>query len=95
MDPLPFLQSDTTSAALQHNECHHFATGRRAVSNPCLTRDSACNPCPTQCSGAGHGILWDGYRNEDLERLIRDFYAADKTVATCSHGAVALLGVQV
>ena len=44
---------------------------------------------------AGHGILWDGYRNEDLERLVRDFFAADKTVATCSHGAVALLGVQV
>ena len=44
---------------------------------------------------AGHGILWDGYRNEDLERLIRDFYVADKTIATCSQGAVALLGVQV
>ena len=46
------------------------------------------------CS-AGHGILWDGYRNEDLERLICDFYVARKTIATCSHGAVALLGVQV
>ena len=43
----------------------------------------------------GHGILWDGYRNEDLERLICDFYTADKTIATCSHGAVALLGVKV
>ncbi len=67
-----------------------FASAEPLLSDPRGGDERKC-----ACTCTGHGILWDGYRNEDLERLICDFYAADKTVAACSHGAVALLGVQV
>jgi hypothetical protein len=43
---------------------------------------------------AGHGIMWDGAVNKELTSLLESALNRDAIVATCGHGAVALLEVK-
>jgi putative intracellular protease/amidase len=41
----------------------------------------------------GHGPMFDLPDNQDLQRLLREFYEADKLIAAVCHGLVGLVGV--
>jgi hypothetical protein len=43
---------------------------------------------------AGHGIMWDGAVNNELTSLLESALEGGAIVATCGHGAVALLEVK-
>jgi hypothetical protein len=57
-----------------------------------MTHDNIHDTSAVWC--AGHGIMWDGAVNTELTSLLESAVNRNAIVATCGHGAVALLEVK-